>query len=71
MDIYTSIKKETLENARARAIMALSEMVCGDIDKVLAVVDEIKELDAILKYHEERESWKSTPPQGAVLLKQE
>lgn len=71
MDIYTSIKKETLENARARAILALSEMVCGDIDKVLALVDEIRELDDILKYHEERESRKSAAPQGAVLLKQE
>lgn len=71
MDIYTSIKKETLENARARAIVALSEMVCGDIDKVLALVDEIRELDDILKPHEERERWKSTAPQGAVLLKQE
>lgn len=70
MDIYTSIKKETLENARARAIVALSEMVCGDIEKVLALVDEIKELDGILKEHAERERWKSGEVR-TVLLKQE
>lgn len=59
MDIYTSIKKETLENARARAIVALSEMVSGDIDKALELVDEIRELDDILKAHDERERWRS------------
>ena len=71
MDIYTSIKKATLENAKARAVVELNKMVNGNVDKVLALVEEIKELDNILKYHEERESWKSETPQGAALLANE
>lgn len=70
MDIYTSIKKETLENARARAIIALGDFVKGDnIEEVMALVDEIRELDDILKEHAERESWKSGEVR-TVLLKQ-
>ena len=59
MDIYTSIKATTLENARARAVVELSEMVSGNIEKVLELVDEIRELDDILKAHDERERWRS------------
>lgn len=57
MDIYTNIKKETVEKARERVLVELKGIISGDIHKVYELVDEIRELDGILSEHEERHGY--------------
>lgn len=71
MDIYTSIKKETVEKARDRALAELKGIVSGDVNKVYELVDEVRELNGILNDYAEREKYTGYKPLAQLISEAE